>query len=208
MIVQSKYNKVNPTIANYIPRNVRIIDVGCDTGLLGEYIKKNKSPRRIVGIDNNKKALSQARKIYDAVFERDLNENISLSLRKKFYDCIVFADILEHLHNPSHLLQGIKHYLSDDGIIIVSVPNVVFFVNRLKILSGNFSSTETGIMDKTHLHFYTKTKIESLISKSGYKIHKSEGYINTRPALSFMNTFARHVPTLFAYQFLVIASKK
>ena len=86
------------------------------------------------------------------------------------YDIIVAADILEHLVNPEYVLSKLKTHLKKDGLLVVSLPNVANIYVRLSLLFGRFNYHSKGLLDKTHLHFYTISTASSMLAKTGWKI--------------------------------------
>lgn len=203
-----KYNEFNKKVYLEIPPNARILDMGCDTGELGKMIKKEKDPIEVIGIDINQKAAALAKKYYDHVYIDDAQTMNLDVFENNYFDCIILADVLEHLQNPDKLLLKIRPKLRDDGKLIISVPNVVFVTNRFNIVFGRFNYSYKGIMDTSHLRFYTSASIQKLISNCNYKVSKVQGYISTRPLLGFLDYFAKIIPSLFAYQILVVATKR
>ena len=182
-----KYNKLNNHVYQAIPKDSLILDVGCSTGKLGEQIKKEKSPRKLIGLEVNNQAAIEAKRYYDKVLVVDIEKISKLPFKQKYFDCIVLADILEHLQRPDKLLKVLSKYLSSGGVLIVSVPNVAFIIVRILLFFGKFNYQEKGILDKSHLHFFTASTIKNLLIKTGYSIVSTRGYIITRPSLRFLN---------------------
>ena len=86
------------------------------------------------------------------------------------FDVILLGDVLEHLKNPVDILKQIKSFLNESGYIVCSIPNVAHGSIRLKLLNGIFNYTETGLLDKTHIRFYTFKTIISLLEETGFLI--------------------------------------
>lgn len=167
----SKYGTHN-LVARQIGKNKTVLDVGCNKG----YLKKfSDSSNLFYGIDVNRDDLEKAKNNegYVEIFELNLNDFEEFKLDKKF-DVIVFADILEHLLYPEKVLDFFaKKYLKENGIVIISLPNVANFMIRLRLLFGNFDYTEEGILDRTHLHLYTLKSSKKLINECGLMITRS-----------------------------------
>lgn len=207
LISMYKYDDFNCRVYSVIPNQARILDIGCATGTLGTEIKANKAPRQLIGIEIDKRSADKALRFYDKVLVMDVEKTVRLPFKRKSFDCIVLADILEHLRDPESLLKTVSKYLADDGVLIVSVPNVAFISIRISLGVGRFEYHEKGIMDKSHLHFFTLASFQKLIQDSGFQIISVRGYINTRKQLNFLDMLAKLFPTIFAYQFLLIARK-
>lgn len=191
-----------------VPPNTKCLDVGCWNGNLGHQLVRHKNCV-VDGIDVQDDMLAVSKKRgYTQTFNINLNnDNYSLSEIHGSYDVIVFADILEHLINPDKTLENFKSKLHRDGIIIVSLPNVAFILNRLNLLLGRWNYTEFGTLDKTHLKFFTIETARKLLSGAGYKVIEIQPY-NQFGILEKMNFIFRHFPTLFAYQILLVARNK
>ncbi len=168
------YDDINLGILKYIPSDLNILDVGCGTGLLGNEIKKKRN--YVCGIDFSEPQLALASERLDNTIKADITKEIELF---EEFDMIVFADILEHLEDPTTCLKRFKKYLKDGGRIIISLPNVACYNVRLSLLFGQFNYKKYGILDNTHLRFYTKKTAMKLVKDSGYKIIK----IDTTPYL-------------------------
>lgn len=174
--------------------NTKVLDLGCWTGLLGEKLKKEKNCF-VIGVDINEKALELAKKRLDKVFLADL-DNWDIKNGLPNFDYITATDVLEHLKNPEGLLLKVKKYLKDEGRLIISVPNIAFWTIRLKHLLGNFDYENTGILDNTHLRFFTKKTATQMLENCGYIIEK------------FYFTGTKFLPELKAFQFVFVCKKE
>jgi len=148
--------------------NTTILDVGCNTGMLGKILNKKNI---LDGIDINPKALKKAKKYYRNLYRFDLSTPFNLKLKHK-YDYIVFSDLLEHLPRPDLLLIKIKKYLKNNGVIICSLPNIARFEIRLNLLMGKFNYSNSGILNEDHLRFFTKETSIRLFVDCGYTVTK------------------------------------
>jgi 2-polyprenyl-3-methyl-5-hydroxy-6-metoxy-1,4-benzoquinol methylase len=140
-------------IFNTIKENTTILDIGCNSGLLGKELLK----KHVVsdGVDINPVLINQAKKYYRQTFIRNLYlPQLNISPQK--YDYIVLSDILEHLPRPDLLLLDLGQYLKKSGIIIVSLPNIARLEIRLQLLFGKFDYGKNGILSSDHLRFFTK----------------------------------------------------
>lgn len=194
------------------PIGLDCLDVGCWTGKLGERLIREKRCR-VDGVDMNKKALETAKNEgYRRIYPLDLNnpkdiKNLSKIINKR-YDCIICADILEHLVNPLSVLKELKKLLKHEGIVIISVPNIAFISYRLLLLFGRFDYNPSGgVMDTGHLRFFTKKTLKELSIKAGYKITKIYGYNQVRKLFFFLKSLGVFFPELFSLQFLAVLSK-
>jgi 2-polyprenyl-3-methyl-5-hydroxy-6-metoxy-1,4-benzoquinol methylase len=144
----SKYSTHN-LISEAIGRNNKVLDVGCNDGYIG-YIGQIADKSNIFyGLDYLPLSIKKAKKIYQDASVYDLNNLKPLPWKTKF-SFIVFADVLEHVLDPTEvLLFFVNKYLDKDGKVIISLPNIANWQVRLKLLFGQFNYTETGILDKT-----------------------------------------------------------
>jgi methionine biosynthesis protein MetW len=185
------------------------LDVGCSSGNLGAELITYKGCR-VQGIDINPDALVQAtQKGYEQVYALDLiREPGGLGIVPDLtFDCIICADVLEHLVNPELILPILANKLRPGGSMIVSLPNVAFGLNRLHLLLGNWNYREYGIMDKTHLRFYTIQSGVRLVKESGLEVIRVRPY-NQFGVLRYLWPLDRLFPGFFAYQFIITTFKK
>lgn len=159
--------KVYTSIAT-LGANKTILSIGCNTAFLETLLKRKGN--KVYGIDIKKEAVTNARRYLDGAYCLDIQKVKKLPFQKEYFDIILFADVLEHLRDPSAILTFVKQYLNKEGYIVVSLPNVANWSVRLKLLFGSFNYTEGGILDKTHIHFYTLCTAKKLLSHAGYKI--------------------------------------
>lgn len=163
----SKYSTHSRILALLPQAQGNILDIGCNAGYIGASYQGKAS---FYGIDSNLHALEQARSHYKEVGAVDLNSKLSIPWNISF-DCLVFGDILEHLHAPLKTLQYfVDNHLLNEGRIIISLPNICNLFVRLSILAGNFDYKDSGILDRTHLHFYTLKSAQQFANAAGLSV--------------------------------------
>ena len=140
---------------------VRILDVGTASGYLGKIWRRN--GHYVAGIEYDAATAEKAREYYDTFQVADIEE-FDFPYRNEF-DYIVFADVLEHLRDPAAVLQRCIPALKESGKIIISVPNIANWIIRLSLLLGKFDYMERGILDRTHLRFFTMRSLKQLMSE-------------------------------------------
>jgi 2-polyprenyl-3-methyl-5-hydroxy-6-metoxy-1,4-benzoquinol methylase len=86
------------------------------------------------------------------------------------FDVIVFGDVLEHLSDPQQVLQDIKPYLNENGILVLSLPNIALWRIRIALLFGKFEYSDRGVLDRTHLRFFTLQSAQALVRQAGYTL--------------------------------------
>jgi 2-polyprenyl-3-methyl-5-hydroxy-6-metoxy-1,4-benzoquinol methylase len=147
----------------------RVLDVGCWTGQMGAVLSRFNP--RVVGIELDTDAAAQAAKALDDVVVADVSD---LDFRERFgsdaFDAIVFGDVLEHIKDPVSVLRSACTTLSDRGFVVASIPNVAHGSVRLRLLAGDFSYTEVGLLDRTHLRFFTRESMTQMFTDAGLTI--------------------------------------
>src|SRR5258708_32964298 len=153
-------HEVAGTLRTFMPTGVNVLDVGCGTGSVSVIANRVKN-NQVYGIepDEARAAVASSRGI--GVFCGLLTEEY-LARHDKF-DVILFADVLEHVANPSALLRLATKGLKQDGLVLISVPNVAHWSVRLDIMRGRFDYSEVGILDVTHLRWFTSKTIQDLV---------------------------------------------
>src|SRR3989344_1721199 len=168
----SSHQQIASFIKKKYPSKCKVLDLGCDVGFLGQLLTRiSKNPTsqpksRTLHLDGyffliKDERLQLAKHYYQTTYCFDLN-NRNWPIHKK-YDLIVIADTLEHLIQPREIILKSIKLIKPGGILIISIPNSVFWYARLLILSGTFPKHDRGIFDKTHLQFYTFTTFTSML---------------------------------------------
>ncbi len=150
-----------------ISEGARVLDFGCSSGNLGEELKGSKKCT-VVGVDLDAKDVKIASKKLDAAYVKNVETDDFKTLGK--FDRIIFADVLEHLVDPVATLKKVKKLLTPGGKVLFSIPNMAHMGTRLMLLDGKFGYGETGLLDKTHLHFYDETEVRRIFTDAGLKI--------------------------------------
>lgn len=152
-------------LRRYAGRRGTLIDLGAAGGELGEAVRSQFD--RTIGFEYNVSCIGDLRPRFDGVMITDLETLRQLPGRPR---AVVLADVLEHLRNPVALLRLVREALADDGTLFVSVPNIANITVRLGLLFGVFEYRERGILDHTHLRFYTMRTIRREIEAAGFQI--------------------------------------
>jgi predicted TPR repeat methyltransferase len=146
----------------------------------------------------------------------DLNQGIPAEIGKEF-DVVLAADVIEHLTDPATFLGQVKTVISPDGLAIFCVPNVAHWYPRFRMTLGLFDYDQRGILDRTHLRFFTRRSFRRLVERNGFTIQRLQavglpldvlGVDGTRGKwLRLLDHFLLAVwPTMFGYQFIIEAS--
>lgn len=154
-------------LMSMIPQGSRVLDIGCGTGSISGMIRDLRRAD-VLGIEPHperaKKAESEGIKVIQGVYSPDV------PVKYGKFDVVLFADVLEHLTDPAETLEQAKSALTPDGRILASIPNVAHWSVRLRLLAGKFDYEPTGIMDATHLRWFTRKSVRRLFDGAGYDI--------------------------------------
>lgn len=203
------YENSRPEMLAYLPKNTKkALDIGCSSGAFGSAIKE-KSGAEVWGIEPfesfGKFAIDRLDKVFIASVESTIEK-----LPENYFDVIYCNDVLEHLLDPYTVLEQLKSKLTANGKIISSIPNIRYFRAFFKILfNGDWDYEDQGIMDRTHVRFFTKKSISKMYKNAGYRIELHEG-INASKSIkpSLMNIVLLGSANDMKYlQFATIASK-
>lgn len=151
-----------------IPKGTRVLDVGCSTGNFGAALIREKGCS-VVGIDTNAADIAEAKLALTDAQVIDITVPDVLAGFDRF-DVILFADVLEHLPDPRATLRSLRSSLNPTGFVAFSIPHMGHLSVRLDLMSGQFPYTETGLLDRTHFHFYDRREIDDLFADGGYTI--------------------------------------
>jgi 2-polyprenyl-3-methyl-5-hydroxy-6-metoxy-1,4-benzoquinol methylase len=146
-------------------RGLDVLDVGCGFATTSERIRA--CGNRVTGIESAAEAVEFARARIDEVIAGDL---LHVDLGGRRFDAILFADILEHLPWPEQALARYLPLLKPDGRVFISLPNIGLWSVRLSLAFGRFQYEETGVLDRTHLRFFTRRTAKELIAGAGLRI--------------------------------------
>ena len=169
------YGQVRGELLPFIPADARtVLDVGCAGGNFGKNLKAQRSCE-VWGIEPSTDAAEMARTYLDNVVTGTFQDALP-KLGDKHFDAICFNDVLEHMPNPEDALRALKPRLSERGRVIASIPNILFFpVIKEIILEQDFHYREFGVLDNTHLRFFTKKSMTRMFQDCGFEIERMVG---------------------------------
>ena len=152
-----------------------ILDIGCGNGMVGGALK-NRQQCRVVGIELSKPAAREANKILDKVITGDIEKySTLLQLQDESFDCIILGDILEHLNEPVQLINQLKRFLRPNGCLVLSIPNIGHWSIWQGLLAGEWQYSDAGLLDKSHLRFFTRKSIIQFFTDAEYEISELKG---------------------------------
>jgi len=179
----SYYMQARPELVQLVePRGLRILEVGCAQGAMGASLLAA-GARQVVGIDIHEPSLEVARSRLSAAHRVDLNAREPLPYPNGHFDLITFADVLEHIVDPAEVLRHLRRWLGTDGRILISIPNIRHESVVLPLLvEGKWEYADYGILDRTHLRFFTKAGVKKLLDDAGFAlVGKMMGNRSPRP---------------------------
>lgn len=197
-----------------IPHGSRVLDVGCGTGSISSLIVAE-CGASLVGIEPDPERAEAARARGLDIVCGYFDDATATSIGD--FDVIMFADVLEHLPDPTSLLERAARHLTPQGRVLISVPNVGHWTVRLRLLAGNFDYQPIGIMDATHLRWFTSRTIASVVRAAGLRIAEHDytsgawmGEYSRIPEsfrAGLLRRAVRTVPGLFGCQHIITAQR-
>lgn len=184
-----------------VPPGSTVLDVGCAGGYLAAELVEQRQCT-VDGVEQDPAAAVRARRACRVVHVGSLDDDAFLRALAGRWDRILFGDVLEHLRSPEQVLAAMSRLLAPGGRMLVSIPNVAYWRVRLDLLRGNFRYTESGLLDSTHLRFYTYETAGELFEKAGLRVVRRDmtWRIPTRLGRLLAGPIVRAYPNVFAYQ--------
>ena len=198
------------TLASLHPGE-KVMEVGCSNGALTQRIQALGC--RVVGIENRPTAAEEARPFCERVIVGDI-ERLELGSDLGPFDVILLIDVLEHLIDPTAILRRLAPLLTPGGRFIVALPNIAHWSIRWQILRGQFNYTDSGILDRTHLHLYTMRTARELLESAGLQIIEADlipdvPFLRYKRRLVELNyRVASLLPNLFATESFFVAEPR
>jgi 2-polyprenyl-3-methyl-5-hydroxy-6-metoxy-1,4-benzoquinol methylase len=162
-----------PKILQGLPRGLRVLDVGCGSGVHGAELSRLYG-HNVVGVDLSEASIQKAKTRLTEAYVADVTQPERYPFQgRQHFDVILFSDILEHLTDPLDILTRHFQLLAPGGQVLISLPNVAIWNVRLELLLGLFEYGDTGTLDRTHMRFFTRRSFRRFLSQAGLIINRS-----------------------------------
>ena len=201
------------SLMDFSKAGLRVLEIGCACGATLREIGARSPSARLYGVELNDKAAEIAAP-YATILSMDV-ERLDPSQVAERFDYIVMGDVIEHLQNPWKAIENMRELLAPGGEVIASIPNVGHISNLYEVLSGNWTYKSMGLLDRTHLRFFTKKEIIKLFQEAQFDIQDMR-YVTVpypdigerlREELLSLQTISVDAEDLDAYQWLVRAKR-
>jgi 2-polyprenyl-3-methyl-5-hydroxy-6-metoxy-1,4-benzoquinol methylase len=159
----------------FIPIGARhVLEVGCGNAAFAAHLKTQRRVE-VTAIEAHPAAADVAHDRVDRLLSSSIEDALP-KLAGEHFDCIVLNDVLEHLVDPWDVLTRLRHFLAPDGVVVASIPNIRYHpVFKEFVLQGRWQYRQDGVMDRTHLRFFTRQSMQELFVSTGYAMRRIEG---------------------------------
>jgi 2-polyprenyl-3-methyl-5-hydroxy-6-metoxy-1,4-benzoquinol methylase len=201
------------------PRGARILDVGCGAGALASALRAA-GAAFLAGIELDHQAAQSARQVLDVLVEGSVLD-AALPFEPGQFDYLIFADVLEHLPDPDQALERCLPLLAPGGGVVISVPNMRFYLVLLRLIADRWRYTDSGVRDRTHLRIFTRHSLEQMLDRNGlqverlirrFRLFEDQSRVGRTGALATRVVSATLAPAMFpdlmAYQYVALARRK
>jgi methionine biosynthesis protein MetW len=168
-------NNIDKIQIRMIPENSKVLEIGCATGFMSEYLKKKKNCF-VYGVEYDKEQAKIARLKADIVIcggidDKNIQKQIDdYVVKNGKFDVVFMSQVIEHIAYPNDVLIKLKDWINKHGVLIISTVNVAHWKSRIRLLKGRWEYEEYGLFDNTHLRFFTIEGFEKDLKKNGYEI--------------------------------------
>ncbi|MCB1009750.1 MAG: class I SAM-dependent methyltransferase [Acidobacteria bacterium] len=211
-------DEVVGAILQLIAPATRVLDVGCGTGSVSEQVVKA-TGAELVGLEPDPQRAEKARLRGLRVVEGELDPGLAAELGR--FDAVLLADVLEHLSSPQELLLRAREFLGPNGAVVLSVPNVAHWTVRWDLVRGRWSYQSCGILDATHLRWFTRRSLVEFLARTGLQVVAARNtvgkdlsayyervpwrWMSRRVRGAVLRRLVRWAPDLFTCQFVLKA---
>ncbi len=170
-IDMSASNSPHVELLRMVGRNKRVLEVGPGMGHVTQRLKQAQC--RVTCVEQDREMAEMVRPYCDQIVVGDIEcDDMRRQIVAEQFDVITFGDVLEHLQDPASVLGKLRALISPSGYVVASIPNVAHRSLRLSLLFGEFNYGDAGLLDRTHLRFFTLKSIEELMRETGFRIEE------------------------------------
>lgn len=162
-------NNTHAVLLHLVGYHRRVLEIGPATGYMSRVLVEHQGCS-VTGFELSPIAAVEAQPLLHEIIVGNLEEPADLARIHGRYDVILMADVVEHLAEPGMALRALRSHLQDGGRLLVSIPNIAHWTARRALLLGRWDLTDRGLMDRTHLRWYTRSSAEHLLELAGYRI--------------------------------------
>jgi GT2 family glycosyltransferase/tetratricopeptide (TPR) repeat protein/2-polyprenyl-3-methyl-5-hydroxy-6-metoxy-1,4-benzoquinol methylase len=213
------FEHARPEVLALVPTEARqVLDIGCGAGRLGEQIQQRQDAD-VTGVERSISAAAVAETRLSKVIIADVEAKVP-EFEVDQFDCVILADVLEHLRHPESALANVRNWLREDGTLVGSIPNLRHHSTLGALLHGHFTYEAAGLLDEDHVRFFTRREIEKLFFRAGFEIEQlsmvpgpgdrdwneraKDGSVSLG-AIELTGLPEAEAAEFFAYQYLVVA---
>lgn len=166
-------------VVDAVPAGASVLETGCNTGYMTRALADKGC--RVTAVDLDPALVEAARPHAASALVLDLDRQ-PLTAAGGPFEAVTYADVLEHVQRPVEVLRATHDVLAAGGRVVLSTPNIAFWRIRTDLLRGRFTYTDTGILDRTHLHFWTEDTLRELVVAAGFRVVELRHVPGPRPA--------------------------
>ncbi len=178
MSASGYHSHARPQMRRFVPAEARILlDVGCGDGAFAAGLREERpgGDLQIWGLELDPDAGARAQAHLHRVLIGPAQTTVT-SLPAATFDCVVLNDVLEHMAWPEEFLRALHRVLRPGGVLVASIPNVRYFPHLWGlVVRGDWEYRDEGILDRTHLRFFTRQSMQGLFARSGFALRRQEG---------------------------------
>ncbi len=203
-------------IAKMLPEAATVLDIGAGSGVLGRVLMHAGKHVTIDGIEPNAFAAKLAKPFYRTIYTGYAQDNLQ-AIKESSYDYVVLADVIEHIQDPLVFLTELLGSIPESTRLIISIPNIAFGGVRLALMNGFFDYVDSGLLERTHLRFFTFATAQRLfdilhlsserilfLERSFYRVEFARKYLTASPLKIWM---LANKPDARAYQYLFVLTR-
>ncbi len=173
------YNNINRHLLNICPEAERVLEFGCSSGLFMGAYRERFPETYSVGVELFDVAANEARQHFDMVLTGNAEtvDLLASGFERNSFDLMIYGDVIEHFVDPWKALQTHLEYLKPGGTVCICIPNVSHWSMIYALVNGNFRYQDQGLLDRTHLRFFTRSTFIELLTGAGLTVETCNSII-------------------------------